>query len=227
MDLSTMRYRVSKAEKELMPEARLQEFYKMQGEVKQVFQAIEEEKQAKIKELESKANFFKPENKITITEKEKEMSPEMVLVDQRKFDSKNVAVMDYLTKTVLSRLASEAETAEDFLGIVSELANHESENMRYVLIDSFHEIIKVGQGLDRYNVVKHEVKEALKQAKQNVKTKEQLRYEQALDEAEQEKGKLFAKYLPIEKNVQEFSSVLDGKTVWLQGQIQGDEKQTV
>ncbi|RDY67296.1 hypothetical protein DXT76_19575 [Halobacillus trueperi] len=227
MDLNQMRNRMTKAEKELMPEARLKQFQQMQREIKQAFQSIEDEKQAKIKEFDSKAEFFKPDNKITITDKEKEMSPEMVLVNQRKFDSKNVAVMDYLTKTVLSRLASEVETAEDFLGIVSELAHHESENMRYVLIDSFHEIVKVGQGLDRYNVIKSEVKEALKQAKQNVKTKEQLRYEQALDEAEQEKSKLSVRYLPIEKNIQEFANVLNGKTLWLQDQIQGDQKQTI
>ncbi|MCP3031943.1 hypothetical protein LF817_11360 [Halobacillus sp. A1] len=227
MDLNQMRSQVAKAEKELMPEARLKQFQRMQGEVKQAFQSIEDEKQAKVKELDSKAEFFKPDNKMTITEKEKELSPEMVLVNQRKFDSKNVAVMDYLTKTVLSRLASEVETAEDFLGIVSELANHENENMRYVLIDSFHEITKVGQDLDRYNVIKSEVKEALKQAKQNVKTKEQKRYEQALDEAEQEKSRLSMKYLPIEKNIQEFSNVLNSKALWLQNEIQGDQKQTI
>ncbi|MCA1011387.1 hypothetical protein [Halobacillus halophilus] len=224
MNLNEMRNQVRKAEKDLQPEARLRQFESMQGQVRDELQALENEKQGKAKEFDSKAEFFKPTTETTISSKEKEEFPEMVVVGDRKLHSKNVAVMDYLTKTVLSRVAIEVETPEDFLEVVSELAHHENENMRYVLIDSFHELSNMVKDMDSYKVIESEVRQAYKAAVQNVKSKEQLKYEDRLKEAEHEKGKLFTKYLPIEKNIQEFSGELNGKTEWLRREIQGESQ---
>lgn len=228
MDLNDMRYRVEKAERELMPETRLEAFEQMQNNIQVYIQSLEEKKIAEEKAFDQEVEQLKPKTSdVAITDKEREKSPELVLLGNRKLDSKNVAVMNYLTKTVISRLSAEVDTPEDFLSIIEELANNEDHQMIHVFLDSFHEILQVGKSLPDYRKVEYEVKQLYKLAKDNVKSPEQLRYEAALQEAKQNKSRLFSRYLPEEKNINDFLNELNIKISFLKDEVTGSNPKNV
>ena len=227
MDFNEVRYRVERAEKELMPEARLEQYKKISEDARHYQHHLQDKKDAESQKFDQEAADLKPDNEITISDKEREASPEMVVVGERKLDSKNVAVMSYLTKTVMSRMAAEVDTPEELLQFAKGLASDEDKNMRYVLIDSFHEILKAGKEFEDYSKVSYEMREQFRIAKNSLKSPEQQKYEAALEEAETNKNRLFTRYFAEEKNTEEFINEMDGKIKWLAGNVKGKSNANV
>ncbi|RJR23627.1 hypothetical protein C4578_04100 [Candidatus Microgenomates bacterium] len=227
MDLNDMRYRVERAEKELMPAARVQQWEKMQSDTQAYLKTIADQRQQEELKLMQEIEGLKPEV-VGITDEEKEKRPETTIVGARKLDSRNVTVMNYLTKTTLSRLSAEAGSPDEFLKLIEEFATNENEQFKYVLLDSYHDIVKMGQALFPtdpgkghaglgFKGIEHKVRDHYKAAKESLKSPEQIKYEQAVAEVEQKKSRLMSRSYPVEKNIQEFLNELNGKIQWTKG----------
>ncbi len=237
MDLNEMRHRVDRAERELMPAARLQQWEKMQSDTQAYLKTIEDQRKQEEQNLMQEIEGLKPES-VEITDEEKEICPELTIVGSRKLDSRNVTVMNYLTKTTLSRLSAEAGSPDEFLKLIEEFATNENEQFKYVLLDSYHDIVKMGQSLfptDQgaghaglgFKGIEHKVRDFYKAAKESLKSPEQIKYEQAVEEVEQKKRRLMSRSYPVEKNIQEFLGELSGKINWTKKEMPGGQSTNV
>lgn len=237
MDLNEMRLRVDRAERELMPAARLKQWEKMQSDAQSYLNTISDQRKQEELKLMQEIEGLKPDV-IKITDEEKKNRPEVTVMGSRKLDSRNVTVMNYLTKTTLSRLSAEAGSPDEFLKLIEELATNENEQFKYVLLDSYHDIVKMGQALYPtdpgaghaglgFKGIEHKVKEHYKAAKESLKSPEQIKYEQAVEEVEQKKRRLMSRSYPVERNIQEFLSELTGKINWAKDKMPGGQSTNV
>ncbi|KPB03073.1 hypothetical protein [Bacillus sp. CHD6a] len=237
MDLNEMRHRINRAERELMPAARVQQWEKMQSDAQAYLKTLTDQRKTEEAKLLQEIEGLKPEV-VGVTDEEKKNRPETTIVGSRKLDSRNVTVMNYLTKTTLSRLSAEAGSPEEFLKLIEELATNDNEQFRYILLDSYHDIVKMGQSLFPSNTekglagmgfknVEHKIRDHYKAAKESLKSPEQIKYEQAVDEVELKKSRLASRSYPVEKNIQEFLGELSGKINWTKNKMPGGQSTNV
>lgn len=225
LNLQKARNEVKDAEKKLMPKERLNKLKSLQSEVQRYMKHQESLREDEIKEVDKRIESLKPRKQLSITEEERSSTPEMLVYGNRKLDSKNVAVMNYLSKSMMSTIAAEADTPEKLVRVVSEFADHEDINVRYAFLDSYHDILKMGQSLEGFGKVQYDLKQQYLKASDSVKTPEQLKYEDALQEAESDKLQINMKYWPEEKNVSEFINDLNIRVGFLENEINGTEQE--
>jgi len=62
-------------------------------------------------------------------------------------NAETVALLNYHSKVIQSKLAIEGTTQAGFYKVLEEFSNHEDKNMRWALMDSYHEVMDAGRSL--------------------------------------------------------------------------------
>lgn len=134
-----------------------------------------------------------------------------VEMPDRTINAETVAVMDYLKKTVISRMEAEGRSSDRLNLILEEVANHPDKNMRYVLIDHLGEISKAAAEIGERQEFSVNVHPFYLDAKENVKTEKQKKYEEAERSYQEVESAAYSQFLVQQRNLQDFIGEIDTK----------------
>ncbi|PPA70177.1 hypothetical protein [Jeotgalibacillus proteolyticus] len=90
---------------------------------------------------QANAQLERNENQLKSIAKPKE--PER----KKGLDIENVQLLSYYAKIIQSKLSVEADNQVSFLKLIEEMRNHKEEDMKWALLDSYHEILAAGRAL--------------------------------------------------------------------------------
>jgi hypothetical protein len=234
VNLQEIKIRLSHAEKDLMPKARLEQFNKVRKEVEQYLTSLTDQKAAEELKFDQEAEKLKPESKDIsrqgflsgmLLPSGRPYETDAEKTNRHLAESKQISVLNYMAKTILSKIAGEADTPESFLDIVTWLANNEDKQVKHVFLDNYRDILAAGQSLENFGRIENEVKEQYKFAQESLKSEKQVQYEKALNEAQRNKSRLFQKYYPLEQNAKEALGYVQGKVVWLNDELNGGKEE--
>jgi hypothetical protein len=215
--ISNMRKRIYETKKNLMPGPRLEELKKIRSEFSAYIKNAEEMQKSELEKIDSQAAQFKPKASV-ISDEELKENQSLFLVGNRKMDKNSVRKMNYLTKTVLSKLKGEVRNKDEYLSLMSELANSENEDLRTLFLDNYYDLHKAGESLEDFQSIAYKLRDLYKSARDNAKSPEELKYEESLTEADKKKAGLIGQHFALEKNGQEFSNELDSEIRFLSNQ---------
>jgi hypothetical protein len=232
--IEEMRASLNEADKNLQPAAKLEVYKNVQNEAKETAKALSTSQEAEATVFDNEAAKLKPEKVETWDSRLTEMlagpeeNPSGVYeteADKREkqlkrqtehiADSKQIAVLNYFSKVMVSRITAEADSGDSFLESIKEMASHENKQVRNAFIDNYAEILKIGKGFEDFNKVAFEVKRQYKSAKESLKSPEAVAYEKALEDAAEKQAGLIAKYHPHKMNLKDFTTKLDLDLHWM------------
>jgi hypothetical protein len=206
--ISNMRSRMHEAKKNLMPGPRVKELQQIKHELSVYQDHLDDVLKSENDKIDKSVEAMKPEQPFIYPHERKER-PGIFVMNNRKIDQSDITRLDYLAKRVLSRIHAEASTTGDYLSIIEELATSDDLDMKYVLLDNFHLLTKAGERLEGFDSVKYRLMDFHKEAKNAVRTPEEVAYDDALAEAGSRKHKVQVEHIAHTKNVQEFSVELE------------------